>query len=182
MHEFYNTKLSYCKECNRAIVRECMRRKKERPERTCAKCGRVLPSSEFSGAISYCRECHRALRRKWYAAKKAKRVNPDIGKIVQRDGRWVVLYGRGRGKVYWTPDMISIVRKYYHTNSNKEIGEMIGVSKTLVHRKARELGMKKNPDYLTAVRKQTGLMAGIALKRKYRLLREQKNNGERKEV
>ena len=51
----------------------------------------------------------------------------------------------------WTDEKVSILIQYYHNTSNAEISAKTGVSERTIHRKAKELGLKKDEDYIRAV-------------------------------
>ena len=61
-------------------------------------------------------------------------------------GRRVIL--REGCKTYWSPQMISTLRRLFPVTQNSEVAQMCGVSDSVMSRKARELGLKKNPDYV----------------------------------
>ena len=57
-------------------------------------------------------------------------------------------------------------RKYleanYATTSNKELSQRLGISIPLVQKRARYLGLRKDPKYLSAVNRKCGLNSPVA--------------------
>jgi hypothetical protein len=47
--------------------------------------------------------------------------------------------------------MLSLLERYYPTTKNEEVAEIIGVSSRTLIRKARELGLSKDPDWLKGI-------------------------------
>ena len=59
---------------------------------------------------------------------------------------------RGYSKrIYWTKDMLDYLRHHFATTLNEELAGCIGVSKRTLIRKARELGLRKDTEWLTDV-------------------------------
>lgn len=67
--------------------------------------------------------------------------------------------------IYWTPQMIDWLKRYFPTNINQEIAEELGVSPRTMLRKARELGLKKDQEWLYKIREERRLMAAAKSKR-----------------
>jgi len=62
--------------------------------------------------------------------------------------------------------MLDYLRQHFATTLNEELASCIGVSQRTMSRKARELGLKKNPEFLDAVLGEHRKMAHVAHKRK----------------
>lgn len=60
--------------------------------------------------------------------------------------------------------MLSIMRRYYHNTINRELAEMLGVSERSVTRKARELGLEKDKDFVSSISKEHLLLANARSK------------------
>lgn len=54
-------------------------------------------------------------------------------------------------RIYWTPQMLADLRRFYPDTTNEELCSIFRVSHSTLHRKARELGLRKNPAWLKAV-------------------------------
>lgn len=62
--------------------------------------------------------------------------------------------------------MISYLQKHFPTTKNKELAEELGVSPRTMIRKAREMGLQKNPQWIQCVWDEHRLMAQAESKRK----------------
>ena len=134
----------------------------------CTKCGKVLPLSEYylsKGKYhAECKECLKARMKKLRAERKY-RKDPVKPRTVMRDGRWMVTT-RGGHRILWTEGMLSVLRKYYPNTPSKEVAEMIGVNVVTLTTKAKELGLRKDKDYMTRVGKQRSFWANVARRKK----------------
>lgn len=61
--------------------------------------------------------------------------------------------------------MLDMLRQYFPTTLNDEMAGMLGVSIRTMIRKARELGLKKDSDWLSSVWEERRLMAHVQSKR-----------------
>lgn len=77
--------------------------------------------------------------------KKREGVYMDAGK-----GR-LVCHKDGRTTYYWSSAMLDYLRRRYPTTLNEELAVFLGVSTRTMIRKARELGLEKNPVWLSAI-------------------------------
>lgn len=59
----------------------------------------------------------------------------------------------------WQPEQLRMLKKYFPTSFNKELAKEIGVSWRTLVRKARELGLEKETDFLDKNRKTITRMA-----------------------
>lgn len=173
----------YCKECRKEVNSKQYRRKvKERrtqeqilrdsvseSESYCLCCKRVLPVENFykvrktGKPYHYCRECcHERNTSRIYKSVARKGVyRSDI------DGRLYVLEGRqGGAKIFWNGNMLYLLKTYYPCTRNDELAELIGVSLDTICSKAKELGLKKSPQYIHACKVRAGRSGGITTKRK----------------
>lgn len=82
-----------------------------------------------------------------------------------QDGRMWEHRGYSR-KLYWNKQMIDYLKRHFATTLNDDLAEFIGVSKSSMIRKARELRLKKDPEWLRKVFKERANWAHIAHKRK----------------
>jgi hypothetical protein len=74
-------------------------------------------------------------KRVYYSEKK--------GRIVEREGRSL--------RIFWNQTMLDYLRSHYATTKNEELSEWLGVSIRTIRRKARELGLEKDRQWLTGV-------------------------------
>lgn len=127
----------------------------------CRKCGEEKPETEFyrnrnykSGRESMCAACALEYKKAEY---RRNRMNPD-GITVAADGK---KYTKKDAKrcIYWDGNMISLLKKHFPTTLNEEMAEMLGVSQRTMIRKARELGLEKDPEWLTRIWNERRIMA-----------------------
>lgn len=144
---------------------ETEKRKKRPRKKTCTHCGRKLWLRDFyklkSGyRYSLCRECTKLYKREQY--RRHHKVTDGIifhektGRIVEHQGLSV--------RIFWSENMLSLLRRYYPNTKNNEIAEMLGVSPRTVTRKARELHLKKSPDFIAAMSREHLLLANARSK------------------
>lgn len=82
---------------------------------------------------------------------------------------------KNRRELLWTEQMIYILRRYYPYTDTREVAGMIGVSRCTVVKKAHQLGLRKNRQYITELRSRSGKL-GVML----REIKKKKKNGNRK--
>lgn len=63
-----------------------------------------------------------------------------------------------------------LLRDIYPTTPNDEIAGMLGISKGMVAQKARFLGLKKDPKYLSEVNRKCAMKSSVA--RRWKCFRE----------
>ena len=89
---------------------------------------------------------------------------PD-GLYINSEGR--VMEHKGYAtRIYWNGNMISFLRMHFATTLNEELAECIGVSQRTMIRKARELGLKKNQEWLHKVWNERRVLAHAISKKK----------------
>ena len=69
-------------------------------------------------------------------------------------------------RIYWSTSMLDYLRRHFPTSLNEELAGCLGVSQRTMIRKARELGLEKDPQWLAAVWDERRLMAQCVTKRK----------------
>lgn len=133
-------------------------------EKTCPKCGRKLwlrdfyKDKETKTTHSYCKNCERKMKRVEYNRNRKK---PDGIFMHQSYGR--LMEHRGLSlRIHWSGNMLSILRREFPRTKNEELAEMLGVSSRTVIRKARELGIEKDVDFVRSVWNENRLMAQVA--------------------
>ena len=93
------------------------------------------------------KEIKSAQNRRYYARHGKK---PDGIFLDQRTGR--VYEHRGYSKrIYWSRQMLDDLRAMYPNTFNTELAHILGVSSRTMIRKARELGLRKDTEWLTCV-------------------------------
>lgn len=140
-------------------------KKKILRKKTCTKCGRKLWLRDFyklknGSRYSLCRECTKLYKREQY--RKHRKVTDGIifhektGRIVEHHGFSV--------RIFWSENMLSILRRYYPDTKNEEIAGMLGVSPRTVVRKARELHLEKSREFTSAMSREHLLLANARSK------------------
>lgn len=97
-----------------------------------------------------------------------KRDATDERVIRYRDERTGLLLEkepRRHPHIYWTPFMTESLRKLFPTSSNEEIAGLLGVSTSTLARKVKELGLRKDTEYLHRVFSESGRIGQARLKK-----------------
>lgn len=138
----------------------------QRRKKTCTACGRKLWLSSFyksaSGYTSRCKECVREEKRQEYARN---RKVPD-GCFFHPTKQRLVVHNGCSTRILWSANMISMLKRYFPITRNEEVAELIGVSPRTIVRKARELGLEKDSNWLKDVWNYNRMDAQAASKRK----------------
>ena len=83
-----------------------------------------------------------------------------------RYGRVIHHTANGGNRIFWNPNMIALLKEKYPTMLNEELTELLGVSLRTMIRKARELGIEKNKDWLIKIWNERRHWAHIEAKKK----------------
>lgn len=127
----------------------------------CCICNKDLPidafyPSEFRGNRKLrCKECRKERKRE---------LNKLNDGIVMK-GRRLVIRENCITRIYWSPNMLSELKRYFPTSPNKEVAELLGVSERTMQRKAKELGLTKNKRYISETATTKSLYGVLARKR-----------------
>ena len=84
--------------------------------------------------------------------------NPKVGRIVHHE--------HYATRIFWNTQMIDYLRRHFPTTLNEELAGCLGVSPRTMIRKARELGLEKDPEWLAAVWEERRKLAHVISKRK----------------
>lgn len=118
----------------------------------CKVCGNNLWLRDFykSSDKTYkktCKECYKIYINERYAMlhKKpdGKYYHSSYGRVMEHNGNSL--------KIFWNKDMLDILQEYYPKAKNEEVADMCGVSQRTMIKKARELGLSKNKDFIHKV-------------------------------
>ena len=117
-------------------------------KKICHKCGRNLwIKNDFYAGSSYCKECCREIKKIAYHERHKVEdgvfYSSQYGRIVEHNGMST--------KIYWSQPMLDKITRYYHNTKNDKLAEHLGVSSRTLTRKARELGLTKDEDFMTEV-------------------------------
>lgn len=135
-------------------------------KKVCPQCGRNLWMRDYwkmKNGTRYrlCKECGRKEKTDEYARNRKK---PDGVFYDAKQGRAMEHHGMSK-RIYWTGDMLSILRRYFANTKTEEVAGMLGVSHRTVIRKARELGLEKDESFLRQVWDENRLLAQVKVKR-----------------
>lgn len=136
-------------------------------KKVCTKCGRKLWLRDFYRRIdgtlfAECKECNKQRCRESYL--KNKKVSD--GTFYHKSYDRIVVHNGCSVRIFWSPSMISYLQRYFPTTKNQDLSEALGVSPRTITRKARELGLEKNSEWLQGVWDEHRLMAQAESKRK----------------
>ena len=139
-----------------------MNKIKKHRKKICPHCGRKLWLNEFyplkkGGRSSWCHDCVLKYKREYYQ-KKLKVVD---GTFMHRKLHRIVEHKGYSTRIFWNGNMLSIMQRHYHNTINRELAEMLGVSERSVTRKARELGLEKDKEFISSTSKKNLLLAHI---------------------
>lgn len=117
-------------------------------KKVCTHCGQKLWLRDFyrckDGTIaSWCKECTKANKREWYS--KTHKV-PDGIRLNPKTGMFIVHQGLAHS-IYWNKQMLDNLKRFFPTTKNDDLVDILGVSKRTLIRKARELGIEKDPEW-----------------------------------
>lgn len=87
------------------------------------------------------------------------------GLYVGDDGR-IYNHQRYKTMIFWSPQMIADLKRYFPTTLNEELAGILNVSPRTMVRKARELGLEKDKVWLRAIWEERRLMAHVESKRR----------------
>ena len=128
----------------------------------CCVCKQDLPEEAFYPSDKWrCKECVKITHRKAYReARKA-----SYGITINDKGQHINYQGRKK-TIHWTGNMLSDLKRHYPTTKNKELAELLGVSERTLVRKAREIGVVKNPEWQASMSRTNGFLGYIEYKGK----------------
>ena len=119
----------------------------KRRKKVCPCCGQKLWLRDFyrysNGThSSWCKECMKQNKRDWY------QKNHKVPDGIRHDssGRLIDHNGLSR-KIYWNKRMLDDLKRLYAKTQNKDLADILSVSMRTVIRKARELGLQKDPEW-----------------------------------
>ena len=92
-------------------------------------------------------------------------IKPPRTFFHQKLGR-IVTHDHYSTSIFWNKDMLDYLRQHFPTSLNEELAGCLGVSVRTLIRKARELGLSKNPRWLKAVWDERRKWAHIEARRK----------------
>lgn len=143
-------------------------------QKQCTRCSLWKPLNDFyllTGGYhdSRCKKCTSELRKEYYSQKKEAHTGPNHKtRVVMHNGRLMYISGR-TWKLYWTGNMLSIMRKYHSNTSDREIAEMLGISRQAVSKKAKEMRLSKCEEYKKEIANKISLTNRINYNKRKKL-------------
>lgn len=68
--------------------------------------------------------------------------------------------------IFWSRQMIDDIKRYFSTTKNEELAGMLGVSQSTLTRKAKQLGLEKDKEWLKGVWAEHRMIAHAIAKKK----------------
>jgi hypothetical protein len=81
-------------------------------------------------------------------------LHPKFGRVMEHKG-----YAT---RIFWSKQMIDYLRRHFATTTNNELAGWLGVSERTMIRKARQLGLQKNPEWQSNLSRQHCKLAHAA--------------------
>lgn len=86
------------------------------------------------------------------------RFHSHYGRIMEHQGHAT--------RIHWSKQMIDYLRRHFPNTLNEEMAGCLGISQRTMIRKARELGLEKDPEWLAEIWNERRMMAHSASKHK----------------
>lgn len=64
-----------------------------------------------------------------------------------------------RAVIYWTGNMLSLLKRHFPNTRNAELVELIGVSERSIARKAKQLGLEKSKSFISRVATENSILS-----------------------
>ena len=130
----------------------------------CCICNQDLPEESFypselkDNRKPRCKECHKNRKRE---------LNKLNDGIVPK-GTHLIIRKDGISRIYWSGNMLSELKRYYPTTKNSELADYFGVSQRTINRKASELGLAKNKNFISEIAKENGIYGKVTKNRNHK--------------
>lgn len=95
------------------------------------------------------------MRRDWYQRNRKK---PEGVFLDQRTGRLYEQHGFSK-RIFWSRQMLDDMKAMFPTTLNEEMAHIVGVSVRTMIRKARELGLRKDNEWLLGIWNERRMVA-----------------------
>lgn len=129
-----------------------------RPYKTCRICGCTKPKEDFVEGRKVCLSCFSEYNKQLYRKRHADRSD---GVRYSKEARQIVEYRNGIQWKYWNPQMIADFRKLFPVTTNEELASLFCVSKRTINRKATELGLRKNEEWMRKMSRHNLFFASV---------------------
>lgn len=129
-----------------------------RPYKTCRVCGCTKPKEDFVEGRKICLSCFSEYNKQLYRKRHADRS--DVVRYSKK-ARQIVEYRNGYQRKYWSPQMIADFRKLFPVTTNEELASLFCVSKRTINRKATELGLRKDTEWMRKMSRHNLFFASV---------------------
>lgn len=144
--------------------------------KVCPSCGRRLPMAEFmyakSGYVNQraiCADCKKERKRKQDRERyiKTRAAAHSFRGVKMCNGRLSEYRGLGRPAVHWTSAMLAELKRLFPITQTEIITAKLGIGRDVMYRKAKELGLTRDPEFF----KRAGRIRGQKVRDAARLRR-----------
>lgn len=129
-----------------------------RPYKTCRVCGCTKQKEDFVEGRKVCLSCFSEYNKRLYRKRHADRSD---GVRYSKEARQIVEYRNGLQRKYWNPQMIADFRKLFPVTTNEELASLFCVSKRTINRKATELGLRKDAEWMRKMSRHNLFFASV---------------------
>lgn len=126
--------------------------------KTCRVCGCSKPREEFLKERNVCISCKSEYYRRIH---RNRRPDRSDGVRYSKAAQRIVEYRNGYQRKYWSPSMLSDLRRLYPVTKNEELASLFGISLRTLNRKAAELGLKKDAEWMRKVSSFNRFLAAV---------------------
>lgn len=102
-----------------------------------------------------------------YPVRRAEDIANDLGRNIRSVYKKAYSLGLKKSSygIVWTPHMITMLKALFAITFNKSLAVCLGVTKRTLIRKARELGLEKEPDFIRKRQKEINAKISESAKR-----------------
>jgi transcriptional antiterminator len=87
-------------------------------------------------------------------------------RYLYKNGRVEETRQTGGTRISWSEDMISVVKRYFPNTNTAEVAEMISVSERTLRRKAKELNLTKDREFIRSCQSRGGFSSVVKINSK----------------
>lgn len=130
--------------------------------KTCRICGCTKPKKEFLKERRICLSCSSDYYKQCYRKRYPNRYD---GVKYCKETQQLVEYRNGVKRKYWNPDTLSLLRRLYPTTKNEELVSLFGISFRTLNRKAAELGLSKDVEWMRNMSRHNVFFATLSARK-----------------
>lgn len=84
--------------------------------------------------------------------------------FIDRSTGLLMYFDKSVRRIYWTENMLSLLRRHFPHTCNEEVAGMLGVSVSTLNRKVKEPGLKKDKAYIESMLRHKRFLASVRSK------------------